>query len=216
MVALITGDLGFIGRHLARRLVSITEWQGLDIVRGPGEDIRTCELPDASRVYHLAAHTRADSPELMASAETNIMATLRLLYRYGKRVVLASSSMVNYPETPYAISKRAAEDYARYVGASIVRFPNIFGSGGHSVIETFGAAEQAEVRGTGNQLRTYAHVSTAVEALLQVNPGETLVVGGLDMTVNEIAQILNKPVVHVPSHPLDLLDARQRGATWPR
>jgi nucleoside-diphosphate-sugar epimerase len=204
--------MGFIGRHLGRRLDG--NYIGIDLRQG--KDILTCDLPDADRVYHLAANTAAADPEFVRSAEVNIMGTLRLLYRYGNRLVLASSSMVNYPHTPYAISKRAAEDYAAHVGAAIVRFPNVFGAGGHSVVDKFGAAAIAEVRGTGEQMRTYAHVSVAVDALLAAEPGKTLIVGGLDMTVNEIAQILNRRTTHVQGDPLDLLDGRQKGATWPK
>jgi nucleoside-diphosphate-sugar epimerase len=69
---------------------------------------------------------------------------------------------VNYPLTPYAISKRAAEDYALFYGAAVVRFCNLYGAGGHGAIDRFRDGDRIEIRGSGEQLRTYAPVEDAV------------------------------------------------------
>lgn len=201
---LVTGHRGFVGSHLTPYL---RKWIGIDLVEGA--DILTADLPEADRVYHLAANTNAQSPEALEDARTNIMGTLRLLEHYGSRLVFASSSMVEYPVTPYGISKLTGEHYARLYGAAVVRFCNLYGDGGHSVIDRFREAETLEIRGTGEQIRTYAPVEDAVSELLSVGPGETRVLQGRDMSVNDVAAMFDKPVRRVPASALDLLDARQ-------
>lgn len=204
---LVTGHLGFVGQHLVRAFDH--SYVGIDLK--DGEDLLDCDLPDnVARVYHLAAQTNAQFADSYCDAEVNVLGTLRLLEKYGERVVLASTSMVNYPMCPYAISKRAAEDYARYYHAAIVRFPNLYGEGGHSVVDRFDTADVIEIRGSGEQRRTYAHVSEAVRALLGATPGVTTIVSGATLTVNQVArQHPNKPRIHVPASAIDLSEVVQ-------
>lgn len=212
MTVLVTGHWGFIGSHLCGAL----EDQDITVIGidlKDGKDILTADLPEVDRVYHLAAQTNAQTSDVLADANVNIMGTLRLLERYGSRVVFASSSAVNYPLTPYAISKRAGEDYARMYGAAVVRFCNIHGPGGHGVFECFANDDVITIRGDGNQVRTYASVSNAVSALLNAKPGELHILKGRDMTVKEVAALYpGKPVSYVPASPADILDGRQKAA----
>jgi UDP-glucose 4-epimerase len=215
MTVLVTGHRGFVGRHLIEELTGRgVSWMGYDVK--DGQDIETCLLPDADqidRIYHLAAQTDAYCLDARHDARTNILATLRLLRIFGgSKVVFASTSMVNYPETPYAISKQAAEHYVRLDGGAIVRFCNLYGEGGHSVIDRFMAEDVCTIYGSGEQRRTYAHVSTAVNALLAARPGKISVVWGRERTVNEIANETGKPIVRAAARKFDLMDATQRRA----
>ncbi len=205
---LITGHLGFVGSHLWNYFSGV-DCIGIDLK--DGQDILTADLPDADRVYHLAAQTDAQTDNVAQDANTNIGGTLRILDRYGDKVVFASSSAIYHPVTPYAISKRAAEDYALLYGAAVVRFCNLYGPGGHGVIDRFANAERIEIRGTGEQVRTYAPVEDAVEALVTARPRTLSILGGDDMTVNQIAAIHpDKPVDYVPAAATDIMDGRQR------
>jgi len=211
MKIVVTGSAGFIGRNLYVRLIGMGhDVVGLDIREG--NDILTCDLPDADLVFHLAAQTDATSADAEADARTNIMGLLRVLKRYGKAVVFASSSMVNYPVSPYAISKRAGEGYASIHGASVVRLCNIYGQGGHSVIEKFEEAAYLRIFGTGHQRRTYAPVERAVDLFCR----ETMerralrVLDGETWSVCEIAdRYPDKRRVHLPARDFDPVEAPQ-------
>lgn len=211
MRAVVTGSEGFIGRHLVDALLSVgCEVIGID--KRSGSDIRDCELPDADRVFHLAAQTDAYCADARYDALTNVVGTVRILERYRDRVVLASSSMVNYPVAPYAISKRACEEYAKHFGAAIVRLCNIVGPGGHGVVQKFEQADELCIYGTGDQLRTYAPVQSAVIMLMDAKPRELSVLRGVELTINEIAgsdKFVSKPRRYLPARALDLIDGRQ-------
>lgn len=183
MRTVVTGHLGFIGQHLCKAIGESV--MGLDIKEG--NDIRNCELPDADKVYHLAAQTDAACEDAFIDAETNIMGSLRIFERYRDKVVFASTSMIHYPMSPYAISKGAAEHYARIYDCSVVRLCNIFGPGGHSVVDRFEADETLTIHGTGKQRREFAHVDTAVSALLNGSMSKLTIVSGTIMTVLELA-----------------------------
>lgn len=214
---LITGHRGFVGRHLLNAVTNEacdsrtpTEVFGIDL--RDGEDICNAYLPDADRVYHLAAVTDAQSNDDRLIYEVNVRASIRLFVRYGPKLVFASSSMVAYRETsPYAMSKFLAEDKALTYSCAVVRLCNLFGPGGHSAVDKFRDGPEIVVRGSGEQVRTYAHVGHAVRAMLQVEPGELKVLEGQDQTVNQLAAMYswNKPVRHEPAHYLDLMDGRQ-------
>lgn len=211
MKVLVTGHLGFVGTHLVRALNARGDLvHGLDLK--DGHDINGALMPrKVDRVYHLAAQVDAQTENARLDAWTNIFGTLRVLKYYGAKVVLASSSMVNYPDTPYAISKRAAEDYARMYGASVVRFCNLYGEGGHSVIDVFREAEELTIFGDGNQLRSYAPVEAAVAALLAAQSGELTVLPGEIMTVREAAAHFGngKPITFAPARKHDPQNAIQ-------
>ena len=205
----VTGHMGFVGRHLLLALMHHDKIiLGADLKNG--NDVLDCDLPDAERVYHLAACTDATSTDIEHVMRTNVVGTARLLERYGDRLVLASSSMVNYPVTPYAISKLACEHMARMCGAAVVRLCNLYGEGGHSAIDRFERDEVLTIFGDGTQRRTYASVDRAVHLLLTAQSGATSVLEGVNLSVNDVAaRHPTKERVRAPRHPLDVIEGVQ-------
>ena len=166
MRIVVTGSEGFIGGHLVEALlIAGHEVVGLD--RKTGHDITNCDLPNADLAFHLAAQTDATSAGAYTGAETNVMGLLRVLMRYHGAGGVGSSAMVEHPVTPYAITKLAGEKYCAIYGASVVRLCNIFGPGGHSVIDRFASDETLTVFGSGCQTREYAHVAQAVSLFMR-------------------------------------------------
>jgi nucleoside-diphosphate-sugar epimerase len=212
---LVTGHKGFIGGHLWAALTRANDCELIGIDRkGPrGKDIRDCALPPADLCFHLAASTDL-AGDILDQAETNIYGTLRILRRYKSNVVLASSAAVNYLANGYAVTKMAGECYTRLHGGRIVRLCNITGDGGHGVMEKFRSAATLHIAGDGEQIRTFAPVEKAVEALIaaaSADPGHLTIVGGEDMTVNEIASryFPDKPRTYISRMAVDVVDGRQ-------
>lgn len=210
MKILVTGHRGFIGTHLTAMLKRDGhDVMGIDL-RENG-DIRFAALPSVDAVFHLAAQTDAMNDNARADADVNIMGTLRILERYRHKVVFASSSMVNYASTPYAISKLAGEKYALFHEATVVRLPNIYGAGGHSCIDKFRDGDVMVIFGDGEQVRTYAPVEAACAAFWEyVGAGGIHIVPGRNMTVNEIAaKFPGKTIVRHTPRKNDLQHAPQ-------
>lgn len=213
MRCVVTGSDGFIGTHLCRRLRELGHTVcGLDLKSG--NDILVCDLPPADLVFHLAAQTDAVSSDVEADARVNIMGLLRVLAEYGSRLVFASSVAIHHPVSPYGISKLAGEHYVALYGASVVRFCNIYGPGGHGVIDRFAAADVLTIYGSGNQTRSYAHVDMAINLLaaeLEERRPLRILYGNV-LTVNQIAdRYPEKRRRHVAARSREVVHAPQLG-----
>lgn len=211
MKALVTGSSGFIGKHLCKILREDGhEVIGLD--RTDGFDVVTCDLPvDVDRVFHLAAQTDARSMDAVQDAQDNIMTAVRIMQHYKEKVTYSSSAAVNYPTSPYSISKLTGERYARLYGCGVVRFCNIHGSGSRSFIDIFRDKEIVHANLPGNQIRTYAHVDKACIELLCCRPGEFHILAGQDLTVHEIIDTVyaSKKTHWHAQNKYDVIEGRQ-------
>lgn len=181
-------------------------------------------------VIHLAAQaaisTSIENPA--RDLEVNGIGTLNVLkaaVEYGvKRFVFASTSAVykhiDYggekfptrentvtgPDTPYGISKLAAEGYVRtlFPNSIILRFGNVIGErqtpiGENQVlsrmIRHFKYGDKFYIHGSGNQKRDFVHVSDIVSAVLASMdglPGTYNIATGEAHSVNEIAKIVEE------------------------
>lgn len=209
MRILITGHLGFVGSYLIQRMES---YMGID--RKEGNDILTCDLPNADIVIHLAAE-----PDVLDSvrrpfknAETNILGTIRLARRYKtSKFIFASSggAIQETIESPYGLSKYCAEEYIKMLSDNyvILRFPNIYGRHSRSVIDRF-INGPVDIWGDGTSTRTYAHVSDIVDGIIQAMDWEKgLYKLGTDQyyTVKELAEATGKPINYSPKKKGELL-----------
>lgn len=210
MKILITGNRGFIGQYIERRLREAGHELFLIDLKS-GSDILTADLPEVDKVIHLAAQTDAFCKDAYKDAETNIMGTIRLMEKYKDKLVFISSGLVNYLNSPYSISKRCGELYSEYFGCALVRLTNVYGVGGHSCWDKFREAETIEIYGTGEQRRTYASINAAcnliIEAMLN---GGRHILKGEEKTVNELADMFpDKPRKYLPKRELDLINGVQ-------
>jgi nucleoside-diphosphate-sugar epimerase len=210
MKVLVTGSKGFIGTHLCKMLEEDGHQViGLDLKNG--HDINDCFLPEVDRVFHLAAQTDARCDDAEEDARQNITATIRLMSWYRSKVTFASSCAVNFLTSPYGISKLAGEHYARLFGCGIVRFCNIHGPGSNSFMDIYRELDFVNAFLPGEQIRTYAHVSEACEALLYCKPGQLFVLQGEELTVQQIIDTVykGKKVYWFGPNKYDVIDGRQ-------
>lgn len=222
---LITGSSGYIGQHLSKMLRSQGhELHGLDI--RPVEtnldkfyhlNILATALPHEhyDTVIHLAALVNVgesvDHPDLYY--KTNLQGTTNVLERISTdNFVFASTGAAVQCQSPYGISKRAAEDMVRHLRRdsdyTIFRFYNVIGSDGIEPTNPDGLfynlmrarhTGRFTIYGTdydtrdGTCVRDYVHVNEICDALTQAidRPGKQIenLGHGVGTTVKEIVEI---------------------------
>lgn len=205
---LITGHLGFVGSYLTKK---IPNYIGLDIKEG--NDILTCDLPDAETVIHLAAEPGviASMEDPYKNAYTNIMGTIRLAKRYKDSRFIFSSSGGTIQESiisPYGLSKKTCEEYIKLLCNNyvILRFPNIYGKGSRSVVDKF-LNNDVTIYGDGSQNRTYAYIDDVVDGIIKSlywEQGTYKLGGKQNYTVLQIAEAISKPITFQPKRPGEL------------
>ena len=141
--ALVTGASGFIGRHLARRLVEAgaethavsraargdgaAPWCRVDLTDADAVE-RVVERIRPDVIYHLAGHVSGSRSldAVIPSLQQNLVAAVHVLVaaaRTGSRVVLAGSMEevmpldAQPPSSPYAAAKGAATSFGRMLAA---------------------------------------------------------------------------------------------------
>lgn len=150
MRILITGSSGYIGSHLTAKLLKKHNVTGLDINTykiKPHEHVSNSItgsykwISGFDCIIHLAALVRVGQSELYPTDyyTTNLNGTLNLLSSVPtKHFIFASTGSAEYCQSPYSVSKRAAEDCIREqcnrkkINYTIFRFYNVIGS---SVVE---------------------------------------------------------------------------------
>ena len=139
MKVLVTGSDGFIGKNL---LLFLAERKDVEVVCYNRQH-RIAQLPgmmaDADFVFHLAGVNRPTEPEEFITGNRDLTQSLcvaarDLAEKTGKKLpILITSSTKAVEDTPYGVSKRAAEEAALAVWEShgipvhLFRLPNVFG-----------------------------------------------------------------------------------------
>ena len=143
MKVTILGSEGQIGAYLSEYLEKKGhEVTGVDVVYGPENDLRVTpntyvesKIKDADFVFFLAFDVggsrylkKYQHTFDFVNNNTRIMAnTFRLLKRYNKRFVFASSQMSNMSYSPYGVMKRVGELHTTALKGLTVKFWNVYG-----------------------------------------------------------------------------------------
>ena len=139
----ILGSAGQIGAYLTDYLIDKGhEIREIDLVNGPQCDLRVtpntfveCAIRDADFVFFLAFDVggsrylkKYQHTFDFINNNTRLMAnTFKLLKKFNKRFVFASSQMSNMSHSPYGVMKRVGEMHTKSLGGLIVKFWNVYG-----------------------------------------------------------------------------------------
>ena len=176
MTTLITGHMGFLGQHLARRVECI----GLDRKAGDRLDVSVKREPHVDAVVHCAAYADIASNWVAESERRylyrdNVTALVNVLEAYrGKPIVFISTAAVTSKQlSPYSATKRFGEDLVRaYARAHlmpfcIVRPVSFVGSGySHGHIADFVTKRPKVALDNGQIKKPFAHVEDVCDAIV--------------------------------------------------
>lgn len=208
----LTGADGFIGSHvlalenpLPKRYFMINQVVDLK----SGTDIchmqATCDV-----VIHLAAvssipNSFKDPEETMRTNILGLTHVIELCKENNSRLIFASSSSVNDPQSPYAYSKLWGEELIKQSGLSyaILRFGNVYGEGdGKSAIHHFINDKIITINGDGEQTRSFIYAGDLAGMIKHYAKNKkqgTFNLGGEELSIKEVASYFNKPVQHGPA-----------------
>ena len=222
MKVTILGSEGQIGAYLSEYLTKKGhEVTGVDVVYGPENDLRVTpntyiesKIENADFVFFLAFDVggsrylkKYQHTFDFVNNNTRVMAnTFRLLKRYNKRFVFASSQMSNMSYSPYGVMKRVGELHTTALKGLTVKFWNVYGiekdmEKAHVITDFIrrGFEEgEFEMLTDGTEQRHFLYAEDCCEALETVmdcysdfKPEDPLHITSFNATsINEIAAII--------------------------
>jgi len=244
MRIVITGAAGYIGGYLVKALHKDNDLLIIDKSWGDSQwslnlladkTIQEIEFYNPDLIYHLAAQTSVNKSfeDIEQDVKDNILTTVRLL-SLKKKIIFVSSGAVYgnklrvterdklKPESPYAISKVACENYIMVYGVPyvILRLGNVYGRNCNKGVIKY-LKDGYPIFGTGNHIRDYIHIDDVVNALIMApkwKQGIYNVGTGRGTTVNEIADLLGVEKRYAPSVPeqvkISLMAYKAKSQGW--
>ena len=169
MNIVITGDEGFIGSHLKRRLENYGDTViGWDVKSG--KDIKDFHLdPNTDFVVHLAAiaDVRRSIREPDLYWEENVLKTKKVqdwCEFVNVPLLYASSSCIHsWGKSPYGMSKKVNELTA-HRGQVGMRFTTVYGDGARDTM-FMGKLQRGELTYVTEHKRDFIHVSDVIQAI---------------------------------------------------
>lgn len=188
MEILVTGHRGFIGSRVHR----LVQGKGIDLK--DGQNLISCDLPEADVIYHLAAQSSVEASWSDPVHDSdNLKMTVRLAHAYpnAKIVYVSSAATIEPIASPYGFSKWVAGEYLKrfHKNTVICVLPNVYGEGSKSVVDLFKGKDEVTVYGDGSHVRDYVHVDDIVHGLIlarQWEAGTYELGSGIGTTVLEL------------------------------
>lgn len=215
MNILITGNKGFIGRHLEKKLIEL----GHTVI---GYDIGdTLPMGKVDLVYHLGANVNAfesvNKPFLAIENVDLMFEILEWMRQTGSnRIIYTSSREVYSLVNPYGASKLMGEimlePYCRTfgIGAISARLANIFGKGNlkHRFIEqTISKAyKNEEIEIYGDKIMNFVHINECVKKLIEFIPK----IEPFKNNIKEVAHINSYHLTEIAEMILELTGSKSR------
>lgn len=256
MKCLITGVAGFVGSHLADYLIEQGhEVVGIDnFLTGAKKNVNSkvifyqANIADLEEiewifnhdrpdwVFHEAANARTQRSveDPIMDMENNIRGTLNVLLcarNFGvKKLIQASSCILNAPNTPYYVSKLTSEEYTKIFNKIYnlptisLRYSNVYGSLRQSekgpAINAIASLRRSKretgriwITGDGTQVRDWSSVYDICRAnLIAAKSDKTGVFDictGVQTSMNDVAKYFDCPIDYVPLPPGDAPHLKQ-------
>ena len=226
---LVVGGKGFIGSHLPDK------WKVCDIKENC--DFRTVNCDKADVVVFLAADLK-NTQKAYKYNESLYKALDKYLKQYPDTHVVYTSSAAVYddviyshsegepltPSTFYGGAKLLGEHYVKqYKNYTILRLSNVYGRGGHGVIDIFKRGGTT-IYGSGEQVRDFIpveEVAKVIETIVRkpkkFNKKIYNISSGKGMTINQIWKVFGKGVaIHRRARTGDIQYSVLRPNRWRR
>lgn len=168
MKALVTGHLGFVGRHLYKRLVD-DGWDVIGMDARQGKDVRFADFPEVDAVFHLAgfAGVRQSVQEPEMYWINNVDGAQRLFNFYKqtntKICYASSSSAKRWWLNPYATTKKTLEQIAP-PNALGMRFHTVYGLDSRPDM-LYDKLLNKNVQYVTNHLRDFTHIDDVIDGI---------------------------------------------------
>lgn len=198
---LLTGDKGFIGKHLTPYLTS-RGYNVIGVDRKDGKEVTGItenDLTEIDCVIHLAAQTSVWNKDYQAIIEDNILAFMHifdLCRKLGKKFIYASSSCSVNVTSPYGFSKLFGDIYAENCGVGL-RFHNVYGKNSRedTLLGICLNSDEITIYNNGLNYRHFTYVEDVcecVEKALYLPGGLYNVVNPEENSVNEFVNEIKK------------------------
>jgi UDP-glucose 4-epimerase len=224
----IIGASGFIGGHLIDRLKKNSDWEPVifngDLLNISDIEKFFNNNKGTDQLVNLVGTFSGDFGQLLSINTVSLHNLLSIAIKHGiQRVIYTSTGAVYgeptnmqskeedllHPSTLYGLSKMYSEECLKYYSRLhkfdfiVLRFPNVYGPGNnkgvvYNFLDSIKKENKVVIFGDGRQIRSFLHVSDAVEAIVSSlgysHVGNQIFnIAGTDIySLNDLVEIIKK------------------------
>jgi UDP-glucose 4-epimerase len=209
--------------------VKVNTWSKCDM-----DGISEYFLRNFDIMVHLAtANIQFAADNHIKTFNINAHKTIELFKRFNGKIIYTSTASVygNNLMLPtrekddinlrgaYDMSKYIVENYLRLRGNyTTLRLSNVYGNIDTfrqypNVVEKFTRSDVIEITGDGKDTRDFTHISDVIAAIkaaiaLPAFNTEINISSGVETSINELAEMFGKPIIHIPERSIDGINRR--------